>query len=169
MLVHEFSLAPGESLTLHYLNVIDATAEAALEIYDRLQAHCGELAREQEEHVRRVIRAAFTPGNSVFSGYLPQLHTTNPYLWKLYYNGIAGLLFCRRDSPASVYGPTYITCTYGATTSWVWDTMLTSLSMALLDPAVLRMLLEVWLTEDMHQHVATEFLEGEGVGSGAMP
>jgi hypothetical protein len=42
--------------------------------------------------------------------------------------------------------------------------MLTSISMALLDPKVLRMLIEVWVTQDMHQHVATEFMTGEGVG-----
>ena len=164
ILIHDFSLAPGESLTLHYLNVIDSTTSAALEIYDQLQARCTELSREQEAHCAEVLRAAFTPGNSHFSGYLPQLQTRDPHLWKLYYMGFAGLLFCRRDSPASVYGPTYITCVYGASTSWIWDTMLTSLSMALLDPKILRTLLEAWFTEDMHQHVATEFLTGEGIG-----
>jgi hypothetical protein len=164
MLVHEFSLAPGESRTFHYLNIIDANADAALAIYDHLQSTFDELIREHEQGATNLLRAAFTPGNSEFSGYLPQLHTSNPLLWKLYYNGFAGMLFCRRVSPASVYGPTYITCVYGASTSWIWDTMLTSLSMALLDPKVLRMLLEVWLTEDMHQHVATDFMTGHGVG-----
>jgi hypothetical protein len=164
MLVHEFSLAPGESKTLSYVNVIDENADAALGIYDRLQGGFEELVKEHEQGATNLLRAAFTPGNADFSGYLPQLHTNNPLLWKLYYNGIAGLLFCRRVSPASVYGTTYITCTYGASTSWIWDTMLTSITMALLDPKVLRMLIEVWVTQDMHQHVATEFMTGEGVG-----
>ena len=164
MLVHEFSLAPGESKAFNYLNVIDATAKAALETYDRLQARFDDVVKEQEEIYTQKIHAAFTPGNAEYSGFLPQLRTTNPLLWKLYYMGFAGLLFCRRNSPASVYGPTYITCVYGASTSWVWDTMLTSLSMALLDPKVLRTLLEAWMTEDMHMHVATEFMTGKGVG-----
>jgi hypothetical protein len=164
MLVNEFSLDPGVSQTFHYINVIDEDADAALRIYDRVQCTFDDVAREHELGATQLLRAAFTPGNFEFSGYLPQLHTNNPHLWKLYYNGIAGILFCRRVSPASVYGTTYITCTYGASTSWIWDTMLTSISMALLDPKVLRMLLEVWLTQDMHQHVATDFMTGEGVG-----
>ena len=164
MLVHEFSLAPGESRTFHYLNVIDESAAAALAIYDRVQGRFDDMVKEHEHGFGSLLRSAFTPGNSEFSGHLPALHTTNPLLWKLYYNGFAGMLFCRRVSPASVYGPTYITCTYGASTSWIWDMMLTSLSMALLDPQVLRTLLEVWLSQDMHQHVATDFMTGQGVG-----
>jgi hypothetical protein len=165
MLVHQFSLAPGESRTFHYVNAIAESAEAALAIYDRLQGRFDEAVKEHESGFTGLLRSAFTPGNSEFSGYLPELHTHNPLLWKLYYNGLAGMLFCRRDSPASVYGPTYITCVYGASTSWIWDTMLTSLSMALLDPDILRMLLEVWLSQDMHQYVATDFMTGHGVGS----
>ena len=42
--------------------------------------------------------------------------------------------------------------------------MLTSLSLSLLDPQALRRLLENWLVQDMHQHLATDYLTGQGVG-----
>jgi hypothetical protein len=165
MLVYEFSLGPGESRSLHYLNVIDEAADAALETYKRRQAGFDELQQENERAAASLLQAAFTPGNSEFSGHLPQLHTHNPALWKLFYNGIAGLLFCRRVSPNSVYGPTYVTIgRVIPTLSFIWDTMLTSLSLSLLDPKALRSLIEVWLIRDMHQHLATDYLTGQGVG-----
>jgi hypothetical protein len=164
MLVHEFSLGPGDSQRLQYLNVVDNNTDAALGTYDHLQGQFDELVGEHEQGFGGLLRSAFTPGNSDFSGNLPQLHTNHPLLWKLYYMGFAGLLFCRRVSPDSVYGPTYITCTRGTTHSWIWDTMLTSLSLALLDPKALRSLLEVWLTLDMHQATATDYLTGQRAG-----
>src|SRR5256886_9332779 len=45
-----------------------------------------------------------------------------------------------------------------------WDTSLTSLSLALLDPDALRRLVENWFVQDMHQHLATDYVSGEGVG-----
>lgn len=165
MLIHELSLGPGETQILHYLNVIDEDAQAALEKYDRFQANFDKLQEANESDFTNLLRAAFTPGNFEFSGHLPQLHTHDPALWKLYYNGIAGLLFSRRVSPDSVYGPTYITIgRVIPTLSFVWDTMLTSLSLSLLDPKALRSLLEIWLTRDMHQHLATDYLTGQAVG-----
>ena len=99
MLVHELSLGPGASQTLHYINAVDSSAEAALATYDLLQGRFRDLAKEQEQGFNGLLRSAFTPGNADFSGHLPQLHTNNPLLWKLYYTGFAGLLFCRRVSP----------------------------------------------------------------------
>lgn len=165
MLIHEFSLGPGETKTFHYVNIIGADAGAAVDEYQRHQAYFDELARENEQDFARLLEAAFTPGNSEFSGHLPQLVTRSRELWKVYYNGFAGLLFTRRHSPASAYGPTYVTIARTAPTlSFPWDTMLTSLSLALLDPSVLRSLVEVWMANGMHEHLATEYLTGEGVG-----
>jgi len=165
MLVHEISLNPGEARTFHYLNVISEGREATLDLYDRQQANFEQLLKENEEHCTSLLRSAFTPGNSEFSGHLPQLITSNRELWKLYYTGFTNLLVNRRVSPDSVYGPTYVTIPhFGPTWTFIWDAMLTSLSLSLLDPQVLRSLLENWLVQDMHQHVATDYLTGKGVG-----
>jgi hypothetical protein len=165
MLVYEISLNPGEARTFHYLNVIGEGTETVLDLYDRQQANFEQLLKENEEHCTNLLRSAFTPGNSEFSGHLPQLITSNRELWKLYYTGFTNLLVNRSVSPDSVYGPTYVTIPhFGPTETFIWDAMLTSLSLALLDPQPLRSLLENWLVLDMHQHVGTDYLTGQGVG-----
>jgi hypothetical protein len=50
------------------------------------------------------------------------------------------------------------------TLSFPWDTSLTSLSLALLDPEALRRLIELWFTRDMHAHLATDYVSGQAVG-----
>lgn len=165
MFIHELVLDPGEKHTLHYVNVIGSDKRAVLASYDHLQATFDGLLAENERHFASLLRSALTPHNSAFSGHLPQLHTNDAALWKHYYTGAGCLLFSRRVSPDSAYGPTYITVArIGTTLSFIWDTMLTSLSLALLDPNPLRSLVEAWLRNDMHQHLATDYLSGEAVG-----
>jgi hypothetical protein len=166
MLVCELSLPPGEMRALRYVNIIGNDKDTALESYERAQSRFEELLKENEEVFTGVIRSAFLPGNSEFSGHLPQLVTRDKALWRLYYTGFISLLFARRVSPDSVYGPAYLTIPPVAPTlSYIWDAMLTSLSLALLDPQVLRSIIEVWMTRDMHQHLATDYLTGKGVGT----
>ena len=50
------------------------------------------------------------------------------------------------------------------TLSFPWDTSLTSLTLALLDPIPLRNLVEVWLKGGMHEHHSTDYVSGEPVG-----
>jgi hypothetical protein len=165
MLVHEISLNPGEARAFHYLNVIGEGREATLDLYDRQQANFEQLLKENEDHCTSLLRSAFTPGNSEFSGHLPQLVTSSRELWKLYHAGFTNLLVNRRVSPDSVYGLAYLTIPHFCPTlSFIWDAMLTSLSLSLLDPQALRNLLENWLVQDMHQHLATDYLTGKGVG-----
>ncbi|MGH9470918.1 MAG: hypothetical protein ACRD1N_11330, partial [Terriglobia bacterium] len=166
MLLYEFSLGPGETRVLHYLNVIDEEKAAALESYSRGQANFDGLLKQNEEVFTSLIRSAFTPGNSEFSGHLPQLHTRDESLWKLYYIGFANLLSGRRASPESAYGTTYLTLTgeVAPTLSFPWDTSLTSLSLALLDPQALRRLIEAWFVQPMDQHLATDYVTGTAVG-----
>jgi hypothetical protein len=165
MLVHEFSLNPGETRSFHYLNLIGENKDATLDAYDRQQANFDQLLSENEQRFAGILRQAFTPGNSEFSGHLPELITRNRELWKLYYVGFSNLLINRRFPEDSVYGPTYITVPHFCPTlSFVWDAMLTSLSLSLLDPQALRRLIENWFIQDMHAHLATDYLTGQGVG-----
>jgi len=165
LLVYQFALNPGETRTFHYLNIIGEEKDAALESYNRQQARFDDLIRENEEAFANLIRSAFTPGNSEFSGHLPQLVTRDPALWKLYYSGFTSLLVNRRLSPALPSGAVYLTIPRFARI-YPWDAGLTSLSLSLLDPQALRRLVENWLVQDMHQHFATDYLTGEGVGPG---
>ena len=165
--VYKFSLGPGESRTFHYVNVIAEDPPAARAAYEESQANFDRLAAENEAVFTQLVKSAFTPGNGEFSGHLPQLVTRSRELWKLYYRGFTNLLFCRRVSPDSVYGPTYLTVLpyVGPTRTFLWDTALTALSLALLDPQVLRVLLEVWLASGMHDHNSTDYLTGKGLGA----
>ncbi len=166
MLVCEFSLGPGESKVLQYLNVIDDEPRSALESYSRGQAGFGSLLKQNEDTFSSLIRSAFTPGNPDFSGHLPQLHTRDESLWKLYYTGFTNLLAARRASPDSSYGTTYLTLAGQVlpTLSFPWDTSLTSLSLAMLDPAALRRLIEAWFIQPMDRHLATDYVTGKAVG-----
>lgn len=166
MLVFSLSLAPGESREFHYVNAIAGENAEAINLYDHLQSSFAARLRENEDVFAAMTRAAFTPGNSEFSGHLPQLVTQDESLWNLYYRAFTNLLFARRVSPDSAYGPTYITLggRVNGTLSFPWDTSLTSLSLAMLDPQILRSMIELWLVEDMHQHLATDYVTGHAVG-----
>lgn len=166
MLVFEITLDPQETKELHYINAVDGDAKSALATYDALQANFAQGLVANEQAFDSLLKSAFTPGNSEFSGYLPQLETDDESLWELYQAGFKNLIFARRASPDSKYGATYLTLGGRVlpTLSFPWDTSLTSLSLALLDPAPLRRLIENWFVQDMHQHLATDYVTGEGVG-----
>jgi len=166
MLVFDLELGTSEERQLNFVLAIAESGRAALELYDGLQADFAGLERENESGFTSLVRAAFTPDNSEFSGCLPRLVTRDESLWKLYHNGFANLLFARRLSPDSAYGPTYLTLSGHVlpTLSFPWDTSLTSLALALLDPIPLRNLVEVWLRAGMHEHHSTDYVTGEPVG-----
>ena len=166
MLSFDVTLGPGETKEFHYVNAVEETVQAALAAYDDLQSRFTEVDHENETAFQSLLKSVFTPGNSDFSGYLPQLETDDESLWQLYHAGLRNLLFGRRVSPDSKYGATYLTLGGHViqTLSFPWDTSLTSLSLALLDPEALRRLVENWFVQDMHQHLATDYLTGEAVG-----
>ncbi len=166
MLTFDLQLAPGEQQQLNFAAAIAENGDSALALYDELQADFAAIEKQSEAEFERLVEAAFTPGNSEFSGNLPRLVTDDESLWKLYHNGFANLLFARRVSPDSVYGPTYLTLSGHVlpTLNFPWDTSLTSLALALLDPLPLRKLVEVWVQLGMHDHLASDYVTGAGVG-----
>lgn len=165
MLICEFSLNPGEERVFQYVNMMGDDRAAVLEAYTRQQASFRDSIKENEKVWDDRLHAAFTPGNSEFSGHLPQLVTRDPALWKIYYAGFLDVLLSRRVPSVSAYGPTFIIDPRGISTlSYVWDTSLASLGIALLDPAALRRLLEAWFVAGMDEHYATEYLSGKAVG-----
>ncbi|HEY4011051.1 MAG TPA: hypothetical protein VGM11_12935 [Acidobacteriaceae bacterium] len=166
VLQYELQLAPGETQSFQYVNAIADTAQEANRIHDHLQATFADAEKENEQFYAGMLRALFTPGNSFFSGHLPTLHTDDETLWNLYFAGIRNLISARRSSPDSKYGPVYLTLGGHTlpTLSFPWDTSLTGLSLALLDPAALRNIVEVWFAQDMHQHLATDYVSGTAVG-----
>jgi hypothetical protein len=166
LLVFDLETGPNESLQLNFVATLADDPHRALGLYQKLQSNFHEVEQQSERSFQSLVQAAFTPGNDEFSGNLPRLLTKDESLWKLYHNGFANLLFARRVSPDSVYGPTYLTLSGHVlpTLSFPWDTSLTSLSLALLDPVPLRKLVEVWLGLPMHEHHSSDYISGQGVG-----
>ncbi|MEO6964371.1 MAG: hypothetical protein ABI076_00570 [Acidobacteriaceae bacterium] len=166
MLVYQVTLAPGEKRSFQYVNAIAESAVEANQLYGNVQTNFSAALKENQATFERLITSAFTPGNSDFSGHLPQLVTEDETLWTLYHNGFKNLLTARRRSPDSAYGPTLLTLSGHVlpTLSFPWDTALSGLSLALLDPVPLRNLVEVWFQQDMHQHLATDYISGQAVG-----
>jgi hypothetical protein len=166
MLVFDLQLGSKESRQVNFAVALAEDGRRALELYDTLQEKFAEVENQSETSFQGLLQAAFTPGNSEFSGHLPRLVTKDESLWKLYHNGFANLLFARRVSPDSAYGATYLTLSGHVlpTLSFPWDTSLTSLSLALLDPVPLRKLVEVWMGLPMHEHHSSDYVSGQGVG-----
>jgi hypothetical protein len=166
LLRYELTMAPGERRELHFVCALAPEAAEAEAMHDRLQANFGAVERSNALRFEKLIEAAFTSGNSEFSGHLPRLQTNCEALWNLYHSGLKNLLTARRRSPDSAYGPTLLTLSGHElpTLSFPWDTSLSSLSLSLLDPAPLRNLVEIWFQRDMHKHLATDYISGEAIG-----
>jgi hypothetical protein len=165
-LVYNFDLAPGESRSIVFVNSLGATAADARRDYDLLIGNFDRVAAETAKEWNAQLTAAFTPGNDRFSGHVPTLATTDEGVKRLYHSAVMSALFFRRTTPHSVYGTTYVTLAprYWETTTFLWDISLSAMLLAMLDPVVLRRMMETWMTLDVHQHFGTEFLTGAGVG-----
>ncbi|MCC6322125.1 MAG: hypothetical protein IT438_11900 [Phycisphaerales bacterium] len=132
----------------------------------------------------RTWNAAFTPGNSEFSGHLP---ARRGRLERLYDMSVLTLLMTRRVLPAlsgragvatggqCIWNeqPRPLPCAYviggpeGApTTSFLWELEFQSPVLARLDPVVLRHQLEAFMRVDLHHHWGVETVSGRGAGMG---
>ena len=80
------------------------------------------------------------------------------------------LLYCKRTrtfgTPALVYatGMPSSQLTFAVTSSFLWDAMMVSGILSLLDPVVMRHQLEDWLESDIHQGYGIDFLSGKPLG-----
>lgn len=165
-LIYRFSLAPGESRTITFVNALAGTADEAQIHYDKLVRNFAGAATEVRDEWNAQLKAAFTPGNDRFSGYVPTLVTSDESVRRLYHSAVMSALFFRRTTPHSVYGATYVTLAprYWETTTFLWDISLSAMLFAMLDPLILRRMIETWMQLDVYKHFGTEYLTGSGVG-----
>ncbi len=164
---HTLRLAPGETGTVHYVHAIGATDAEAEGAYDPLIHDVPAEIERVRAGWNAELEAVYTPGNDRYSGWLPELHTTDAAITKLYHMGALGVVYFKRDSPHSVHGRAYDTLMprYWQSVTFLWDYFLSSPVHALLDPAVMRGYLDRWMHLDIHQHFGTEYLTGQGVGN----
>lgn len=165
-LVFRLALNPGESKRIVFGDLLGSDPDKSVRELEDLLRDFRAQAEACRDQWNATLAAAFTPGSSIFSGYLPQLITTDRAIERLYYTALISVLFLRRTTPQSVNGTTYVTLgpRYWNTTSFLWDTSLSAMLLALLDPTVLRRMIETWMRLDIHKHFGTEYLTGGGVG-----
>jgi hypothetical protein len=162
----ERELAPGESWELVYVNVIGENGDEAGRIYDEIAAAPGAEFERATESWNAELAAAFTPGNDRYSGSLPRLETSDDDVRRLYHQAVMGVVYFKRELPGPAGGRTYTTLMprYWQTLTWLWDYQLSSTCHVMLDPAVTRCLLELWMSRDTGSFMATEALTGQGIG-----
>lgn len=165
-LVYRFDLAPGEKRSVTFVNALAESADEGQRNYDKLVRDFAGAAAEVRDEWNAQLKAAFTPGNDRFSGYVPTLVTNDESVRRLYHSAVMSALFFRRTTPHSVYGTTYVTLAprYWETTTFLWDISLSAMLLALLDPLILRRMIETWMQLDVYKHFGTELLTGSGVG-----
>lgn len=137
---------------------VHTAARAAMENIDAAWSHNRRFWQSRFD-------AAFTPGNSHFSGSLPRLRTTDKKISRMYYMSVASVLDLYRTS-MPICNHAYVTGSPqdGSTLMYFWDTSLWATVFALLDPAALKHTLLRWLKLDIHSCYAQDCLTGKGVG-----
>lgn len=159
-------LRAGDRWSLAFVLALGVTADDALATYDTLIGDVPTQLDETRDEWNAELAACVTPNNGRYSGSLPLLETDDDALRRLYYTGMLGVVYFKRESPASVVGRTYDTLTprYWPTITFLWDYSLSSTVHALLDPEVMRTHLSHWMHTDIHTCMGTSWLTGEGVG-----
>lgn len=165
-LVYNFDLAPGESRSITFVNSLGASQADVEKQYDAIINSFDAVAKATTDEWNAELKAAFTPNNDRFSGYVPTLVTSDESVKRIYHSAVMSALFFKRTTPHSVYGTTYVTLAprYWETTTFLWDISLSAMLLSMLDPQVLKRMMETWMELDVYKHFGTEFLTGAGVG-----
>jgi hypothetical protein len=159
-------LSAGETRRIGFVHALGETAADARALFDRLAGDVGHAIAEAEALWTRELEDVFQRDGASFSGSLPVLETDSDALRRLYWTGLVGVMYMRRDNPVSALGRTYDTLLprYWQTTTFIWDYSLSSVLHALLDPTPMRRHLEHWIGTDIHAHYGTEWLTGSPIG-----
>lgn len=151
---------------LGYVQVVSQDRAAAEACYQRVVVRIPEALSDAETSWNTVFEDAFTPDNAQWSGHMPILKTDNAPLRRLYWWGILGVIYFRREYPGAFRPRSYdgLMPNYWATVTHPWDYSLSGVVHALLDPAEMRSQLLHWMTVDIHSCFATSGITGEPIG-----
>lgn len=156
----------GEVWTGSFITTLGADPDSALATYDEIAADPESVVAEAEQFWDAELKAVFTPGNDRYSGHLPELHTSDADIQRLYLTGVLGVIYFKRESPNSVFPRAYDTLmpAYWPTVNYLWDYSLSSIVHAMLDPVPMKTYLEHWMRSDIHASHSVSWLDGEGRG-----
>ena len=91
-LIYRFDLAPGEERRITFVDALAGNADEARRHYDALVRNFEAAATEVRDEWNAELKAAFTPGNDRFSGYLPTLITNDESVRRLYHSFLSARL-----------------------------------------------------------------------------
>ena len=156
----------GGHVELYYFAVIAKTRRDGIDTYQKLTAKKEYLIQANEQVWNDEIRSIFDKEDSNYSGFLPVLNTKNESLKKLYYMGIMGVVYFKRDNPLSIMGRAYDTLMprYWQTVTFIWDYYLSGTVHAMLDPDVMKSYIQKWMKMDIHTCFGSEYITGKPVG-----
>lgn len=157
-------LRPGEKWEVAFLHAMGDNEKTVRKEHRNVREHFEKELRIAEQNWNEEIRCAFTPGNQRFSGHLPTLRTSDPHLKRLYDMSCMSLLLLKRTRRMGHPPKAYATGMPGWTHCFLWDTQMTALPIALLDPATLRNMIEFWIRNDPSTFFATDYVTDEPEG-----
>jgi hypothetical protein len=102
--------------------------------------------------------------NDRFSGHLPVLSKTDSNLKRLYDMSVMALLLHKRTRRMGTPAKAYATGMPGWTHCFLWDTQMTAIATALLDPTTLKNMIEFWIHNDPTSFFATDYVTDEPEG-----
>ncbi|NLG70268.1 MAG: hypothetical protein GX496_12030 [Firmicutes bacterium] len=169
-LQYDVTLRPGQSWTLRWVHAVAAWPEQARWLWSQHLRRFDEYLSRSMAAWRAEWEAAFTPGNDRFSGHLPVLRTDHEGVHRLYYMGVLNVLYSKRALRWGERALLYATGlpssdeTFAITSSFLWDAMMVSGLLAMLDPEALRAMMEQWLPADIHRGYGCDYLTGRPLG-----
>jgi len=119
------------------------------------------------EDAEALWTAVFTPGNGMFSGFLPSLPPpqSTQLLARPYYAGVMSLLQLLRNTSEGVWELPTAAPVWAVTDTYLWDSSMVGSLMSLLEPRDwLDHNIAPLLTIDTHAHYARDYVSGQGVG-----
>ncbi len=160
-------IAPNAEKEFYFFAILDERINSAQRMCDQLNQKKESLFRDNTKFWDKEIISVFNKDDSNYDGYLPVIRTENKSLEKLYYMGIMGVIYFRRDNPISCMGRAYDTLMprYWQTVTFMWDYYLSGTLHAMLDPDVMKKYLEYWMKMDIHTCFGSEYISGKSVGN----
>lgn len=167
-----WTLAPHETVTLQWVHALAGDRETAAELARRHLKTFDERLEEARAEWEEEWRAAFTPGNERFSGHMPALQTDDERLRRMYDMAVATVLYCKRTVKRGMgdKGFVYATglpstrFTFRVTSAFLWDVKMIAGMLAMLDPGVLRSMMEMWIEAGIHKGYGVDFVTREPLG-----
>ena len=149
-----------------FVDAVGRTREECQKTFETVISDVQASVKESTTFWNEQLEAAFTLGNTEYSGAIPVLETSSPDLLRLYWWSVLGVIWFRRDFAGNFLGRSFDTLSpnYWSTTTFIWDYSLSSVSHALLDPEEMRRQLLHWMNLDIHTHFGTSSINGGPVG-----